>query len=373
MRILIGTAVLGLMMASVQAMTVEDGLRQEAKALRPQAVKAIMTAVADWQLANPVNRRRTDWTHGALFAGLVALGQMPGCERYLEVLKAIGQENNWQLGPRPYHADDHCVGQMYIALYRIYRDPNMVGPLKERFDWILANPSDVTLEYGKQQGKDRWWWCDALFMAPPFWAGLADLTGQRRYLDFMDKEWWATTDYLYDKQEHLYLRDSRFFERREANGQKVFWSRGNGWVFAGLVRVLDLMPKDHPNYDRYRQLYLEMAQRLIQVQGEDGLWRSSLLDPNAYPVPESSGSGFFCYGLAWGCNKGWLGESYKDAVIKAWRGLLDCVHADGKLGYVQPIGDSPNKVNADSTDIYGIGAFLLAASEVYKMAVDEST
>lgn len=360
--------VLLLIAAAASGQAVSQQLKQDAAALRPDAIRAIAVAVADWQLDHPVARRRTDWTHGAFFAGLCALADLPGCERYLDILRRFGQENQWELGPRPYHADDHCVGQTYIRLYKAFKDPNMIGPLRQRFDWILDNPSDVTLQFGRQQGKDRWWWCDALFMAPATWAGLAELTGQSRYLEFMDREWWATTDYLYDPNEHLYFRDDRFFAKREANGRKVFWSRGNGWVFAGLARVLECMPQDWPSRPRYVQLYKEMARRVVGLQQPDGLWRSSLLDADAYPIKESSGSGFFCYGLACGCNNRILGADHRAAALKGWKGLLDCVHADGKLGYVQAIGDSPNKVSADSTDLYGVGAFLLAAREVYRLA-----
>jgi len=343
---------------------------QQTQALEPNAIKIIMTKVADWQLAHPSRHPTTDWTHGALFSGMTAWAGMADNDRYYEVLKAFGEKNRWQLGPRPYHADDHCVGQMYLALYEKVKDPNMIKALTERFDWIMANPSDVTLEASKQQRKDRWWWCDALFMGPPVWAKAAVVKGQAKYLDFMNREWWATTDYLYDKEEHLYFRDSTYFNRREANGKKVFWSRGNGWVFAGLVRVLDAMPGDYPDRPRYIQLYKEMAAKLITVQQDDGLWRSSLLDSNAYPAPETSGTGFYCYGLAWGVNRGLLdAATYRPAIAKAWKGLVGCVHPDGMLGSVQPIGAAPDKVSPDLTEIYGVGAFLLAGSEVYKMAL----
>jgi unsaturated rhamnogalacturonyl hydrolase len=178
----------------------------------------------------------------------------------------------------------------------------------------------------------------------------------------------VTTDFLYDKTEHLYFRDSSYFDRREANGRKVFWSRGNGWVFAGLVRVLEAMPADAPQRPRYVQLYRDMAAKLITIQQPDGLWRSSLLDPNAWPAKETSGTGFFCYGLAWGINHGLLDQAvYRPAVVKAWQGLVGCVHDDGMLGSVQPIGAAPDKVSPDLTENYGAGAFLLAGSEMLKM------
>jgi len=173
---------------------------------------------------------------------------------------------------------------------------------------------------------------------------------------------------LYDKEEHLYFRDSNYFNRREANGRKVFWSRGNGWVLAGIARVLESMPVDFQDRPKYVQLYREMAATLIMIQQDDGLWRSSLLDPNAFPTPEVSGTGFYCYGLAWGVNHALLDvATYQPAIVKAWRGMVGCVQLDGKLGYVQPIGAAPDKVSPDLTEIYGAGAFLLAGSEVYKM------
>lgn len=343
---------------------------QQPDIMKPQQIRAIMASAADWQLAHPSERPTADWTHGALFAGLAAWANMADSDAYFNALLAFGEKNNWQPHRRPYHADDHCVGQMYIDLYKLYKDPKMIQPIQQRFDFILANPPASEMKMDREGNQDRWNWCDALFMAPPVWIKLARVTGQQKYLDYMNKEWWAATDYLYDKQEHLYYRDSRYFDQREANGRKIFWSRGNGWVFAGLARVLEEMPDDYPDRGRYVQLYRQMAAKLISIQPKDGLWRASLLDPENYPTPETSGSGFFCYGLAWGINQGYLDEkTYLPAVLKAWQGLVGCVHPDGKLGYVQPIGKDPKQVSADLTDIYGVGAFLLAGSEVYKISI----
>jgi rhamnogalacturonyl hydrolase YesR len=338
--------------------------------LEPQAIKSVMTRVADWQLANPSRHHPADWTSGALYSGMAAWAQMADSDKYDQALLEVGEKNNWQPHRRVYHADDHTIAQMYLEMYRVHKDPKMLQGIKDRFDYILANPSDVTLETGKQQKKDRWWWCDALFMAPPVLAKLTSVTGDPRYLDFMNAEWKATTDYLYDTEEHLYFRDDTFFNKREANGEKVFWSRGNGWVFGGLSMVLEEMPADYPDRPYYEKLYREMAARLVEIQPEDGMWRPSLLDPESFPVPESSGSAFYCYGLAWGINHGLLDEkTYLPAVIKAWQGLNRNVHPDGKLGYVQPIGADPRMTTFDQTEIYGVGAFLLAGSEVYKIAV----
>lgn len=340
----------------------------------PQAVYNAMKKVADWQINHPSSHSTTRWTYGALCAGMAEWAEIAESDKYYNYLRGIGRKNNWQLGDRLYFADDHCIGQMYIELYREYNEPRMIEDVIKTFDEIIANPSESTLKYeDKIPGKDRWWWCDSLFMGPPVLAKLYNVTGDRKYLDFMNQEWWVTTNYLYDRNEHLYYRDSRYFDRREKNGEKVFWSRGNGWVFAGLAIVLEEMPKDYPDRDKYVKLFREMAEKLVQILPEDGLWHPSLLDPETYSSRESSGSGFFCYGLAWGINNGILDKNkYLPIVKEVWKNLVDCVHPSGKLGYVQKIGADPRNVSADETGIYGVGSFLLAGTEVYEIAKQEN-
>ena len=339
--------------------------------LTPKAILSVMERVADWQLAHPSAHSATDWTQGAGDAGMMALAGISGNPKYRDAMLAMGEANGWKPGPRAYHADDLVVGQTYAALYLIYRDPKMIAPLRARFDAILATPPQVqSLDFHQQydQVSQLWSWCDALFMAPTVWMQMYAATGDRRYLDFAVKNWWVTTDYLYDPQEHLYFRDSTYFERREANGKRVFWSRGNGWVMAGLVRVLQLLPANDPSRTRFERLFQDMAGAVLKAQQPDGLWHASLLDPASYPLKETSGSGFYTYALAWGVNQGLLdGAKFKPAIRKAWTALVDCVDADGKLTHVQPIGSDPKTFADDSTEVYGVGAFLLAGSEVYRM------
>jgi rhamnogalacturonyl hydrolase YesR len=203
-------------------------------------------------------------------------------------------------------------------------------------------------------------------MAPPAWIALTKATGDGRYLAHADAEFWATTDYLYDRGEHLYYRDSRYLSQRDAQGRKIFWGRGNGWVFAGLARILTDLPAHHPSRPRYEALFKEMAARLVSLQGSRGYWPVSLLEPQE--SPETSGTGFFVYGLAWGVNHGLLPERrYRQSIHRGWRALVAAVQPDGKLGWVQRIGAQPDQVGADDTQLYGVGAFLLAASEVSRM------
>jgi rhamnogalacturonyl hydrolase YesR len=340
----------------------------------PKAVLDMMQRVADWQLAHPslaTNRPATGWVQAAGDAGFMALAGISGDAKYRDAMRAMGETNDWKLGPRKFHADDHCVGQTYAELYFLYREPKMIAPLRERFDEILAQPSAVTnLDFKQPKGVagENWSWCDSLFMGPPTWVRLYAATGDEKYLEFAVTNWWRTTDFLYDRDEHLFFRDSTFFKKTEANGKKVFWGRGNGWVLAGLVRVLQFLPTNHPDRPRFEKLFKDMAEKILTCQQPDGLWRSSLLDPESYPLKETSGSGFYTYALAWGVNQGLLEGKFQPAVRKAWAALVSCVDADGKLTHVQPIGSDPKKFADDSTEVYGVGAFLLAGSEVYRMA-----
>lgn len=344
--------------------------------LTPTDVLSIMERVADWQLAHPSAHPTTDWTQAAGDAGMLALAGISGDPKYRDALLAIGEANGWKPGPRLYHADDLAIGQTYAGLYFLYQDPKMIAPLRSRLDAILSAPPNVeSLDFHQpyDQVSQLWSWCDSLFMAPPVWMQIFAATGDERYLDFAVQNWWRTTDYLYDPSEHLYFRDSTYFDRREANGKKIFWSRGNGWVMAGLVRMLQLLPTDYPNRARFEQLFREMAEAILADQQADGLWHSSLLDPDSYPLKESSGSGFYAYALAWGVNQGMLdGAKFKLGIRKAWGALVDSVDADGKLTHVQPVGSDPKKFADDSTEVYGVGAFLLAGSEIYRMVVFEN-
>lgn len=349
-----------------------------------ERILATMERVADWQLAHMVYEARlpdggtqpvtdTEWVRGAFFAGVMATFRATGGRAYLEAALALADKNRWRPGPRPRHADDLCIAQTYAELYLLEPDPRRIRPTVERLDAMLAQPRPGPVVGWNED--DNWSWCDALFMAPPTMALVSEATGDRRYLDAMNAMWWETSDFLYDPHEHLWYRDGRYVTQpdgsqpRTTHGKKVFWSRGNGWVMAGLARVLEHMPADYPERARYVQQMREMAARLVEVQGADGLWRSSLLDPEEYPAPESSGTGFFAYGLAWGINHGVLDRpSYLPAVERAWRGLNWALHPSGKLGWVQQIGYDPRSVSADDTVEYGSGAFLLAASEILTAA-----
>lgn len=343
------------------------------------ATLALMEKVANWQLANPSSHHVLDWTHGALYPGYLALDGLCANTKYREAVKAVGEQQAWKNWTRLYHADDYAVSQAFSELYMLYREPKMVAPSIEQFDFILDHPAtcDVgEIKHGKR-GKDdaaklsmRWWWCDALFMAPPAWAKIYDVTDDAKYLDFMIREWKATSAFLYDEDEHLFFRDKSYFpdRKKEANGRKVFWGRGNGWVLGGLVRVLQILPAHHPERRFFVRQFQEMCRKMIAIQPDDGVWRASLLDPASYPLQETSSTSFICYALAWGINQGYLSEAEAlPALRKAYAALSTFVEPDGKLTHVQPIGADPQKFDVSKTEIYGVGAFLMASSEIYRL------
>lgn len=334
-------------------------------------VRKVCDAVAQWQIANfdSCPHHNLQWTNGALYRGMVEWGKVAGNADCLDFLMAVGDKNGWAMWDRVWHADDICVGQAFIELYRIHRRPEMLQPVMERAYYVANHPSTAPLTKNDEKGKhDRWSWCDALFMAPPVYAALYELTGEEVYVDYMDKEFRICTDSLYDHTADLYYRDCKRIPLREPNGSKQFWARGNGWVFAGIPLILENLPDNHPTRFYYLDIFRKMAKSIAACQDKNGAWHASLLDPVAYPVPENSASAFFCYGYAWGINNGILSEEdYGGVLEKGWKSVVSGVNPDGKLGYVQPIGAAPVSVSSESTDVYGVGALLLAGSEILKM------
>jgi len=326
--------------------------------------KAIVKAaskVADWQLAHSEALFNQQWTYAALYDGMMAATKTTGDPKYRDAMVRMSERYDWKLlDDRFPHADDMALGHTYLDLYLQKHDPVRMADTKAELDRLVVRQDDPA--------KLLWWWCDALYMAPPTMARLSAITGDQRYLDYMDREWWETSASLYDPAEHLYFRDARYFKQKQANGQKLFWSRGNGWVMAAYAQVLELMPENYPSRQKYIDQYKAMAQRIASIQSKDGLWRTGLLDPDAYQLPEVSGSAFFTYSLAWGINHGILDPKvYEPVVERAWAGLLTHIYADGRLGSIQPIDAQPGQFKPSASYVYGVGGFLLAASEVDKL------
>lgn len=340
--------------------------------MRIHDVDKVCNAVLDYQIRNHslIMRNTLDWTNGAMFLGMLRWAAQKGDERPYMYFNGIAENEGWELCNIPltglYHADNQCIAQSYINMYRRYKDPRMIERVKAGLYYIATHPSQAPLKKDDPVGKDeRWSWCDALFMAPPAYAALYSITGEKVYSDYLESEFWACRDALFDSECKLYYRDCTMIPQREPNGAKMFWSRGNGWVAAGLPLIIENLPEDYPFTSKYYEHFQELMSAVIKCQDADGSWHASMLDLEYYSVPENSASSFFCFALAWGIRNGILkGEDYRLALEKGWKALVSYVSEAGRIGYVQQIGHAPVTVKAEDTENYAVGAFLMAGSEI---------
>ena len=357
---------------------------QKAAITKSATTQQAMLKAMQWQEANPIfTKAPTDWTNGAYYVGVVKAHEATKNREYLGALKSMAIRNSWKPWERFYHADDMNICYSYLYLNTLGETNVDLAPtsaiikdhLYKPYAW--KNGENPNLKGSKEteiKEKILWWWCDALFMAPPVIINYSKQMKDPSYLKDMDKYYAEAYELLYDKKAHLFSRDARFLltgkgnDIKEKNGEKVFWSRGNGWVLAGLALMLTDLPKDYPTRKFYENLFIEMAEQIKKLQPADGLWRTSLLSPESFDHGEVSGSGFFTFALAWGINNGILNKaSYTPVVLKAWKAILACQQENGKVGWVQNIGANPMPASANSWQNFGTGAFLMAGSEILKL------
>lgn len=312
------------------------------------------------------------WTRGVYYEGLMSLYAVDRQQSYIDYALEWGNAHQWDLrkGFQTRNADNQCAGQTYIDLYLRDKDSNKISNIKKSIDLMVASDSSAD-----------WDWIDAIQMAMPIFAKMGVLYNDTKYFDKM----WDLYSYakyrhggngLYNAQDGLWWRDKDFVPPyKEPNGEDCYWSRGNGWVVAALVRVLELLPEKDPHYAEYLQDYKTMMAALLKVQRSDGFWNVSLHDPAHFAGKEATGTSLFVYGMAWGIRKNMIDRKvYLPAVNKAWNALLqESVHANGFLGYVQGTGKEPKDgqpvtyTSMPDFEDYGLGCFLLAGSEVYQL------
>ncbi len=338
------------------------------KLLSREKILATMHKVNDWQSANPVmSAGNRNWERATWYTGVMSAWKETRDRKFLDQALDWGRQHSWQVGTEPGGANRLFCVETWLELYFEEKALNMIEPT---IRW-LGTPAPNSPAGAKRWYLEAWGenhtYVDSLYGAPAL-AMLAKATGDKKYLEIMQAFFDDVTAELFDKDSGLYYRDGRFIGKKTANGRKILWSRGNGWVFGGIARILEYLPLDYSNRSTYVQIFQRMASELVKRQGTDGLWRPNLDDPDAVPTPETSGTGFFCYGLAWGINHGILESSvYRAAVIKAWVGLNRNLNPDGKVLRGQPVDFEPNAVKQDSTHEYVTGTFLLAGSQVYKL------
>ena len=330
-----------------------------------------------WQSENP-GHGRAFWDNAAYHTGNMEAYFLTKNEDYRKYSEAWAERNQWK-GAKSENksawkynygeTDEHVLFgdwqicfQTYIDLYTI--EPNEVK---------IARAREVMEYQMSTSNNDYWWWVDGLYMVMPVMTKLHKITRNKLYLDKMYEYFTYANSIMYDGDEKLYYRDAKYVypKHKSANGKKDFWARGDGWVFAGLAKVLKDLPPDDSHRSEYVTKFRGIASAIKRVQHPDGYWTRSLLDSSHAPGPETSGTAFFTYGLLWGMNNGYLNrDEYFPTVAKSWNYLTNvALHANGKIGYVQPIGERaiPGQVvDKNSTSNFGVGAFLLAACEMYR-------
>jgi len=312
------------------------------------------------------------WTRAVYYEGLMALYSIDKDQRYHDYATQWGEKHQWAPARDLFtrNADNQCCGQTYIDLYRLDKKPVQLKAIKENID-AMVNSEEV----------NDWDWIDAIQMAMPVFVKLGVTLNDTKYFDKMYALYSHTKNKeggkgLYNPQDKLWWRDKDFVPPyKEPNGEDCYWSRGNGWVVAALVRVLDELPTSDPHYQEYLQDLKDMLGALAPLQRKDGFWNASLHDPTNFGGKEASGTSLFTYGMAWAINKGLVDKNiYMPIVQKAWKALSkESLHENGFLGYLQGTGKEPKDgqpvtyTSKPDFEDYGLGCFLLAGTEVYKL------
>ena len=362
-------------------------------------VARVVNDAIGWQIRNmpakgrskSANPKYTGWADGVFLSAVAEWTSFDDSRGYRDWLKKVAEDVDYEPAARTVNpANDISVCMAYANLYNEDPQPRylldtfsdygrqfevlrggwkMISPTIERLDYMIRYypQMDDDLDFFISRNQERWCWCDALYMAAPTFAAFANITGKDEYREFMNREFWRTVGALYDPEERLIYRDTRYKTIKSDNGAKMFWGRGNGWTVGAIVRVLQNLPEDYPDRRKYENLLEEMMPRLVTLQDPDGYWNTSLLDREYYPNPETSATGFIAYALWWGINNGILKEKeYLPYAWKAWTALAKSVDPEGKLGRVQEIGDAPKNIGEDSNEVYGTAALILTGLEICK-------
>ena len=331
-----------------------------------QEIVSKMRLVNDYWISQNATPGNNQWARAVYFTGNMDFYKAYPKDSYLQYTNLWASNNGWTLngGTGTRNADNQTCGQVYIDLYNLdaVKVPSKIADIKTSIDNMVYSPIS-----------NDWSWVDALYMSMPVYARLGATTNDSIYFQKMYELYTDTkvARGLLNTDEGLWYRDGNYKPPyRTSNGQDCYWSRGNGWVFAAHVRVLQQLPVNNSHRTEFVQTFQQMAAALKDRQRADGFWNSSLDDPNEYAGPETSGTVFFTYGMAWGINNHLLDSAtYCPVVAKAWNGLVStAVQSSGFLGYVQPVGAAPALANSGSTQDFGVGGFLLAGTEVLKLA-----
>ena len=358
-----------------------------AKTWTADQVKELITRVNTYWQQNNKDETRSFWDPAAYHTGNMEVYKLLKDDKQLDYTRRWAYHNNWsgatEADPSRWKYANYGEGKDYVLFgdwqvcFQTYIDLYNLAIANGGTDadnYFMVKRAKEVMHYEAYSKKDDyWWWSDALYMVMPVMTKMYKLTGDVQYLDKLYENLLYSDRIMLDQETGLYFRDARYVypNHKSVNGKKDFWARGDGWVLAGLAKVLQDLPKDYKHYKFFVDKFQRLADIVAKTQQKDGYWTRSILDPNHAPGPETSGTAFFAYGIMWGVNNGFLAKKdYKKCIDRAWQYISEtAVQADGKVGYVQPIGDRAipgQTVDANSQANFGVGAVLLAACEYYR-------
>ena len=340
------------------------------------------TVPTNWKRVRPSSL----WTRAVYYEGLMALYEVDPQQRYIDYTDRWANFHQWtpRNGINTCDADDQCCSQTYLMRYVKEKDEKMLTPTRENLDHQMLTPNSKKVGTAKTQSQEPslygWWtWIDAVQMAMPVYMQMYKITGEAKYRDHGMKMYrWSRNECgggLFNTADGLWWRDADYVPPYvEPDGQQCYWSRGNGWVYAALVRCMNELSPKEKAYKELKKDFLMMSEGVRRCQREDGFWNPSLVSNN-YAMPETSGTALFLYGISWGISHGYLdAKVYRPVADKAWEAMVrDAVHADGFLGWMQGTGKDPSAgqplsyTRIPDFEDYGTGCFLLGAAEYYKL------
>lgn len=362
-------------------------MAMQAKTWTKEQVAETINKVNDYWQTNNKAEVRSFWDNAAYHTGNMEAYKLLKNEKQLDYTKRWADYNDWsgatEANPAKWKYKTYGEGKDYVLFgdwqvcFQTYIDLyNLAlaqGGTAEQNYFMVKRAKEVMHYEAYSKANDYWWWSDALYMVMPVMTKMYKLTGDKQYLDKLYENLCYSDEIMLDEETGFYFRDARYVypKHKSVNGKKDFWARGDGWVLAGLAKVLQDMPKDYEHYQFFVDKFKKLSSIVAKTQQKEGYWTRSIMDPNHAPGPETSGTAFFTYGLLWGVNNGYLPKKeYKKTIDRAWTYLTEtAMQPDGKIGYVQPIGDRAipgQTVDANSQANFGVGAFLLAACEYYR-------
>jgi len=331
-------------------------------AMAKDNILKVLNRVNNHFLANEWKNNDRNWIRGTYYSGLMAFYEVTGDEQLFDQAKTWAMKHGWRTGTEWMSpANRLTCSQTYLQLY--FKEPNIAYIERTRsfMDKRIENP-----EPASEQG---WDYVDALYVGIPAYLMMTKATGEFKYADYANRIFWEVKTDLYDEEYHLFYRDEKAKTEKSANGKKVLWSRGNGWAIASIPHILEYLPEENKYYSQYLELFKQMAEALLNCQDEDGFWRTNLADPEDFTDPESSGTAFFTFAMAWGINNQLLDKGrYLPVVEKAWHALYNAVDENGKVCYGQSVSRDPGHVDKNDSHEFVAGAFLLAGSEVFRLS-----